>query len=66
MKREKLVFALYIVASICFFISAILGFITKQSMAVVYLCLGACFLCLASVHYNKYKESKKEDKKDNE
>lgn len=66
MNRNKLIFILYIAASICFFVSAILGFISKNSMAVAYLCLGACFLCLASVYYEKYKKEEKENKKNND
>lgn len=62
MKKENITFILYIISSICFFISAILGFIDKSNMAIIHLCLGICFLGLSSVHYEKYK-SDKENKK---
>lgn len=65
-KENKVVFLSYLVASICFFISAISGFIDRNNMAVAQLCLGACFLCLSSVHYTKYKDENKENKGDKE
>lgn len=61
-KENKITFILYMIASVCFFISAILGFIDKNSMAVTNLCLGGCFLGLSSVYYKKHKKDK-EDKK---
>lgn len=65
-KENKIVFILYMVASMCFFISAILGFMDENNMAVTQLCLGACFLCLSSVHYTKYKDENKENKEKKE
>ena len=59
--ENRTVCILYIIASICFFISAVLGFIDGSHTAVTQLCLGACFLCLSSVHYKKYKDENKED-----
>ncbi len=64
-KESKITFILYIIASVCFFVSAILGFIDKSSMAVTQFCLGACFLCLSSVHYEKYKKSKEKQDEEN-
>ncbi len=58
-KGSKITFILYIIVSVCFFVSAILGFMDKSSMAVTHFCLGVCFLCLSSVHYEKYKKVKK-------
>lgn len=51
----------FLVASICYFICAIIGFFSEDSngMAVTHLCLGSCFLCLSSSHFNKDKENKK-------
>lgn len=39
----------FLVASICYIISAIILFFTKEniSMAVTNLCLGCCFYCLS-------------------
>lgn len=65
-KGNKIVFIIYILVSICFFISAISGFIDGNNMAVTQLCLGACFLCLSSVHYMKYRDENKENKGDKE
>lgn len=50
---------LFLTASICYFISAIFYFISKEIMAVINLCLGACFLCLSLTHFNKDKKNKK-------
>lgn len=62
-KRDnKIVFILYTIASICFFISAVIGFIDRNNMAVTQLCLGVCFLCLSSVYLKKYKDENKDDK----
>lgn len=62
-KENKIVFILYIIASICFFISAILSFIDGNNVSVTQLCLGVCFLCLSSVHYTKFKDENKKDSK---
>lgn len=59
-KREKITFVCLMVASICFYISAILGFInetTDNTTGIVNLCLGSSFLCLSTTYLNK-----KEDK----
>lgn len=63
-KENKITFILYLVSSICFFVSAILGFIDKNNMAIANLGLGACFLCLSSVHYQKYKKDKENEDKE--
>ena len=58
MKNEKVSYALFLVASICFYISAIICFVSKNnnnSIGIMNLCLGSTFLCLASVHNNKGK-----------
>ncbi len=59
-KREKISFVCFLIASICFYISAIFCFMsetTDNSKGVVNLCLGSAFLCLSTTHLNK-----KEDK----
>lgn len=65
-KKNKIVFITYIIISISYFICAVSGFVDGNNMAVAYFCLGACFLCLASVHYPKYKDENKENKEDKE
>lgn len=58
-QKEKITFICYLVASICFYVSAIIGIITKEgSNWVVNLCLGSAFLCLSTTHLNKEKDSK--------
>lgn len=56
--KEKISYYCFLVASVCFFICAVIGFFSEGSrgMAVTHLCLGAAFLCLASTH--KIKEDK--------
>lgn len=61
-KGNKLVFIIYMIASICFFICAISGFVNGNNMAVAQLCLGVCFLCLSLVYFIKYKGENKENK----
>lgn len=53
---DKIAGICFLIASICYFICAIIGFISKENMAVTNLCLGACFLCLSSAHFNKDKK----------
>lgn len=58
-KKEKITFICYITASICFYISAIIGIISKtDGNWVVNLCLGSAFLCLSTTHLNKDKDDK--------
>ena len=44
MKGNKITALLYFIASLLFYISAILSFTSDGSMGVVDLCLGSCFL----------------------
>ena len=55
---DKIVGVCFLVASICYFLCAIIGFIDKGNMVVAHLCLGTCFLCLSSVHFSKDKKIK--------
>lgn len=57
-EKEKIAYYCYIVASICFYISAIIEFFSDEStgMAVTHLCLGSAFLCLATTQINKKKD----------
>lgn len=58
-RRDKVSFICYLIASICFYISAIIGIVNKnESNWVVDLCLGSAFLCLSSTHINKNKDKK--------
>ncbi len=57
--NDKIARICFLVASICYFISAIIGFMDKEYIAVTNFCLGACFLCLSSAHFNKDKKNKK-------
>lgn len=54
--NDKITGICFLIASILYFICAIIGFISKDKMAVTHLCLGACFLCLSSTHFNKNKK----------
>lgn len=51
----------FLVAAICYYISAMILFISKNntSMAGANLCLGSCMLCLAISDNDKDKKSKK-------
>ena len=63
MKKEKISFICYLIASICFYISAVLDIINKEDNWVIGLCLGTVFLCLSSTHLSKDKGKDKEDQK---
>lgn len=57
--KEKITFICFLIASICFYISAIINIISKDgSNWVVNLCLGSAFLCLSTTHLNKDKNNK--------
>ena len=63
-KSDKIAGICFLVASICYFICAIIGIFSKDTMAVTNLCLGACFFCLSSVYLNKkfnYKKKKRRE-----
>ena len=51
----------FLIASICYYISSIALFFSKDnsSMAVTNLCLGSCFLCLSMSDIDKNKKDKK-------
>lgn len=57
--KEKVQFYSFLVASVCFYISAIAQMISKDgSNWVVNMCLGSAFLCLSTTHLNKDKSKK--------
>ena len=58
-KREKITFVCFLTASICYYVSAIIGIFSKDnSNWVVNLCLGSAFLCLSTTHLNKNNKDK--------
>lgn len=62
-QREKISFVCYLAASICFYVSSIIGIMNKDgSNWVVNLCLGSAFLCLSTTHFHKDEEKKNKDK----
>lgn len=57
-KREKISFVGFLTASIIYFIGSILNFIDKNTgTAVMFLCLGFSFLCLATTHLDKSEDT---------
>ena len=65
MKKHKITAALYYVAAILSYISAIINFAgeNSNSMAVIWICFGSTFLYLGLSYSKKSKENKdKEDK----
>ncbi|MCH5167054.1 MAG: hypothetical protein J1F35_04090 [Erysipelotrichales bacterium] len=59
-KENKITMTCYIVASICFYISAAICFISDESsMGILDLCLGSTFICLSALYMNKNKGNKK-------
>ncbi len=55
--KDKIAFICFLVASICFYISAVISIVGKNgSNGVVNICLGSAFLCLSTAHLNKDKE----------
>lgn len=56
MKKKKLTSTLYFVASVCFFIAAGIGYSNDNSMATVWICLGATMFCLGSAALKKTKD----------
>lgn len=64
-KREKISFVGFLTASIIYFIGSVLNFIDKNtSTAVMFLCLGFSFLCLATTHLDKDKSKDKNNKQE--
>lgn len=64
-KREKISFVGFLTASIIYFIGSILNFIDKNNgTAVMFLCLGFSFLCLAIAHLNKDESKEKNGKQE--
>lgn len=64
-KREKISFVGFLTASIIYFIGSMLNFIDKNTgTAVMFLCLGFSFLCLATTHLDKDKSKDKNNKQE--
>lgn len=58
MKINTIAAILYFIVSLCFYVLAIINFVNKGGLGVVYLCLGSTFLCLGAVFLNKDKDEK--------
>ena len=51
MKKEKIRFICFLLASICFFIVSVMNFIDKNTApAIIFLLLGISFLLLSTTH----------------
>ena len=61
-KSNKVVAILFLIASFCFNICAIINFVNDSGLGAVYLCLGSTFLCLGVVWMNKNKDDQNENK----
>lgn len=58
-KKDKMKFIGVLTASMIYFIASILNFIDKNtSTAVMFICLGFSFLCLATTHLDEDKNNK--------
>lgn len=62
MKKEKISFICCLIASLCFYINAILDIINKDDNWVIGLCLGTAFLCLLGTDWNKSQSKAKKKK----
>ncbi len=63
-KNNKIVSILYFTSALCFYVCAIINFISKDGgMGTMYLCLGSAFLCLGESRLNKSKNNKDDDDK---
>ncbi len=61
--KEKIAFICFLIASICFYITAIISIVSKDGNNwIVNLCLGSAFLCLSTTHLNKNEDKDKKDK----
>ncbi len=65
-KNNKPVSLLPFIASIVFYICAIISFMDGGSMGAAYLCLGSTFLCLGTVWLNRGRNEDDKDDKSNE
>lgn len=53
-RKEKMTGICFLLISICFYLSAMMGFTGADGgNGVVNLCLGSAFLCLSSTHLSK-------------
>lgn len=54
LREEKITRICYLLASVCFYLSAVLEFTgTDGGNGAVNLCLGSAFLCLSCMHLSK-------------
>lgn len=60
-KKEKITWICFLLASVCFYIAAIIGMISKDGNNVnINLCLGSAFLCLSTVQLRKNRNNKEQ------
>lgn len=59
MKKKNISFICFLIAAVCFYISAIMGIINKENWISDFL-LGCSFLCLAFTPLTKDKDDKKQ------
>lgn len=56
MKKEKIGFIFFLLASICFLIVSVINFMDKDiATAIIFLLLGVSFLLLSTAHLKKGK-----------
>lgn len=61
--KEKVAFICFLIASMGYYISAVIGIFSKDgSNWVVNMCLGSAFLCLSTTHLNKDEDKNDKDK----
>ena len=65
MKNYKKISTLYCISAVLFNLAAIITFVSgnRNSMGVVYLCLGSTFLCLGSSYAKKAKKDEDDKEK---
>lgn len=55
MKKEKIIFICFIVASMCYYVISIVNYFNKNKTgAAIFLCLGSTFLCLSTIYQNRH------------
>lgn len=66
MKKMKIVATCFSLASVAFYVAAILGFASEagNGLATVWLCLGSSCMCLGVFLQRKTRESEDKDKKE--
>ncbi|MCD8145305.1 MAG: hypothetical protein LUD79_08250 [Oscillospiraceae bacterium] len=63
MKINKVSAILSYLASLVFYITAVINFFSDTGYGAVYLCLGSVFLCLGAFWLNRDNDKKDDDEK---